>query len=145
MSKKSLREKAGRFTENDDSKRLSRRSNETYRSVIRSLAGQGGEALWVTLMEIAQGKAWVPRLPDGREGPPQVPSTTDRRDAAIYLANALFGKPVPQTELVKAEAAATHSEDLRAMSDDDLQAEVRRLMYLEGDVDDGEVVDVEPS
>lgn len=131
MSKRSLREKAGRFTENDDPRRLVSRSNETYRAVIRRLVGAGGEALWATLAEIAGGKAWVPTLPDGRQGPPQVPSTTDRRDAAIYLANALFGKPVPQSEVVRAEAAAAASEDLRQWTDEALDAEVRRLVLEE--------------
>lgn len=93
---------------------------ETWRQRLRTLVGKDGEALWNGVLDIAAGKAWVPTLPDGREGPPQVPTTNDRLAAYQYVGNMLFGRPVDQTAIVEAERKAAENADLKLLSDEDL-------------------------
>lgn len=101
---------------------------ETWRQHVRSLLGANGEKLWAGVVDIANGKAWIPVLPDGREGPPQVPTTNDRLQAQQYLGNMLFGRPVDQTAIVEAEQKAAENADLKLMSDDDLLQLARRAL-----------------
>lgn len=103
---------------------------EIWRSALRTAVGSDGQRLWKVLLAIAEGEAWIPRLADGREGAPVTPTTADRFQAATYLANALFGRPVDQTQVVEAERAAQENAALMSLSDDELLLEARRILAL---------------
>ena len=100
----------------------------TFRNALRELCGPNGERIWSGLFDIAEGKPWIPKLPDGREGPPQIPSTADRRAAYEYLANALCGRPVDQAAINLAESAAEENASVRALSGPELEREARRIL-----------------
>jgi hypothetical protein len=101
---------------------------EVWRSALRQAVGSDGQRLWKVLLAIAEGEAWIPRLPDGREGPPVTPTTRDRLQAAMYLGDALFGRAVDQTQVVAAEHAAQDNAALTALSDDELLLEAERIL-----------------
>lgn len=86
------------------------------------------EKLHDILANFAEGKAWMATLPDGRTTAPILPSSTDALKAAMFLHEALHGKAVAQTEIVKAEQEAKDFEAIRALDDDALEREVTRIM-----------------
>lgn len=98
---------------------------QTYKSAIRRLTGAQGERIWEVLSEIMEGKPWVPLLADGRQGPPQIPTTADRLKAALELRDSLIGKPVSVTDAVKAEREAGEAADLAALTDAELERQAR--------------------
>lgn len=104
------------------------RPRDIWKTALRQAVGPEGQRLWRVFLDIAEGKAWQPELPDGRLGPPQVPSSGDRVAAATYLSNALFGRPVDQTQIVQAEQVAEQSAALRALSDAELLEEAKRIV-----------------
>jgi hypothetical protein len=104
------------------------RPKDVWRAALRQAVGSEGQRLWRTLLDIAEGRAWQPELPDGRLGPPQTPSAADRVAAATYLANTLFGRPVDQTQIVEAERAANEHAALQALTDAELLEEARRVV-----------------
>jgi hypothetical protein len=100
-----------------------------WRAAARMMAG--GDAvpqLFKVLMDIAEGKAVLCTLPDGRIGPPIVPTAADRLRAATEYIHAVIGRPVPQTEIVQAEAAGQELEALQALSDDELLNRARSAL-----------------
>lgn len=97
---------------------------ENWRQELRRIVGSPGK-LWRILLELAEGRAYRPVLPDGSEGPPVVPSPEIRLRAATELADRLYGKAVSQTEIVQAEQAASDLESVRALSDAELEAQVK--------------------
>ena len=103
---------------------------ETARTAIRKLVGPAGEELWKTLYSISRGDAWVPVLPDGREGPPQIPSSDDRLAAAKFLAEMFIGKAVPQTQVLEAEKAGQDLAELENLSDADLLLEAKEAFNV---------------
>ena len=119
-----------------------KRKTTVWKDAHRGLVGTDGEVIWRGILSIAEGKAWVPQLPDGREGPPQIPTAADRHAAYRYLADALFGRPTSQEKIAEAEKAAAENQDLHALTDDELEAKVRQAL-MEGSVL-GEVVKKEP-
>jgi hypothetical protein len=86
---------------------------------------RGGEEIIEAWRDLMLGKPWVPVLPDGREAPPQIPSGETRYRAACELADRLWGRSVPETEIVKAERAQAA---LRALSDEELERRVRSTL-----------------
>lgn len=86
-----------------------------------------GDKLWLGLIELAEGKPWVPKLPDGREGPVQIPTSDVRLRAYLELADRLYGRTVPETEIARAAQAQNEYESL---SDGELDAKLRGL-FLE--------------
>lgn len=98
---------------------------ETFRSYLKRIAGDKGEGIWDAYLSIARGQAWIPTLPDGREGPPQVPTTSDRLVALRQLEHALFGSAVGQDRVPEAEKAAAEAANLTAMTDEELYAKAR--------------------
>lgn len=87
-----------------------------------------GDRLEEILLELAEGRAWVPTLPDGQITDPVVPSSDVRLRAALALKELMDGKAVPQTEIVKAEQEAQDLEAVRALSDAELEAEARKIL-----------------
>ncbi len=108
-----------------------RRSQASFRDAIRKRVGDDGGKLWDTLADIAEGKPWCAeiQLPNGQiaRSEPQIPTTSDRRHAAVALGEFLFGKAVPQTEVLKAEEAAQELAEVRALTDEELHAKVRAI------------------
>lgn len=92
------------------------------------LRGRIGDRLDEILFELAEGRAWVPTLPDGSITDPVVPSSDVRLRAALALKEMLDGKAVPQTEIVKAEQEARDLDAVRALSDAELEAEARKIL-----------------
>lgn len=119
--------------------KVSRRG--TFRDALRMAIGPDGERVWRVIVDIAEGKPWVSTLDDGSKTDPIVPSTRDRLEAATYLANALFGKPVEQTQVAQAEKAAQDNLDLVRLSDEELFTRARAI--VEGTV--VKVTEEEPS
>jgi len=100
-----------------------------WRAAARALAG--GDTmphLFKVLMDIAEGKAVLCTLPDGRVGPPIIPTAADRLRAATEYIHAVIGKPVAQTEIVQAEAAGAELEAVQALSDDELLLRARSAL-----------------
>ena len=77
------------------------------------------------MLELAEGRAYRPVLPDGTEGPPIVPSPEIRLRATVELADRLYGRAVSATEQVQAEQAANDLEAIRALSDGELAQRVK--------------------
>lgn len=102
-----------------------------FRDAIKRRVGEKGEKLWETLADIAEGKAWIPRLPDGREGPPQVPTTADRRAAATELSHMLYGKPVSQIELASANGPDDRAA-LASLTFEELKARAEKVIEARG-------------
>ena len=100
-----------------------------WRQLARLQAG--GDAvprLFKVLMDIAEGKAVLSILPDGRIGPPIIPTASDRLHAATEYIHAVIGRPVPQTEIVAAEAAAQDLDAVQALSDGELLERARTAL-----------------
>lgn len=94
---------------------------QTVRQLISRLTN-GGEELVITLYDIAQGKAHVCTLPDGRVSEPMIPTFEVRRAAAKDLLELFGGKAVPQTEIMKAEEQSEKQAQLDAMTPEELWA-----------------------
>ena len=103
-----------------------------HRAALRKRIGLDGDRLWQVMMDLAEGKPFVPVLPDGSFGEPIVPSPDVRLRAAEALADRAFGKAVAATELVKAEAESTELHSIQALSDAELEAELKRLDKFNG-------------
>lgn len=106
-----------------------------------------GDRLEEIMYELAEGRAWIPTLPDGSISSPLVPSGDVRLRAAIALKEMLDGRAVPQTEVIKAEMEAQDMESIRALSDAELEAEARKILESRqqralnpGPVTDAEIV-----
>jgi hypothetical protein len=112
------------FTPADRNKRRS----VLWKDALRAHVGADGEVIWRGILAIAEGQAWVPKLADGREGPPQLPTTNDRFSAYKFLAEALFGKAPTQEKIMEAERAASENQDLHALTDEELEGAVRKLI-----------------
>jgi hypothetical protein len=93
---------------------------ETWRGVMRRLTNDGKDVMEV-LYNLAMGNVLVAQLPDGRVSEPMVPSPEVRRAAAVDLLHMLHGKPVAQTEVVKAEQEAEDVAQYAALSDEQLE------------------------
>jgi len=112
---------------------------EVWRQVMRRMAGgDNAEEVIQSIVDIAAGKAWIPKLPDGREGPPQLPTAGDRLAAAVHITNMLFGKPVAQTEIIAAEKQTYDQARVKALSDAELKALIYKQVLAEGHVEDAE-------
>jgi hypothetical protein len=94
--------------------------SETWRSAMRRLTKDGAE-LHQVLYNLAMGSVQVVELPDGRVSEPIIPSPEVRRAAAVDLLHMLHGKPVAQTEVVKAEQEAEDAKQYAALSDEQLE------------------------
>lgn len=99
-----------------------------WKNAMRAMFGDHGQRAMEALAAIVDGNAWQPVMPDGRLGPPVVPTATDRREASVFVLNALNGKPVSQTEIVAAEQAMGELEAIRALSDEELASRARRAL-----------------
>jgi phosphoribosylcarboxyaminoimidazole (NCAIR) mutase len=87
---------------------------------MRRLTNDGKDVMEV-LYNLAMGSAVISQLPDGRVSEPIIPSPEVRRAAAVDLLHMLHGKPVAQTEVVKAEQEAEDVAQYAALSDDELE------------------------
>lgn len=102
-------------------------SRSSWRDRLRD---RYGEKLWEWFAQIASGEAFVPKLPDGREGPIQVPTPRDRLEAARELRDSMYGVPVPEVEIARAEASQGA---LNAIPDADLKRMVRQLQETDAE------------
>jgi hypothetical protein len=93
--------------------------------VILAQKTNNGQDILEIFLQLAAGVPWVPTLPDGREAPPQIPSSEVRFRAAQELADRLWGRTVPETEIVDAERAQAA---LKAMTDEELESKVRSTL-----------------
>lgn len=100
---------------------LPKSSKETWRKALARLTDDG-RILDRILLDLAMGNAYEPVLPDGRRGEPVVPSPEVRRAAATDLQHMLRGKPVAQTEVLKAEKESEDLMQYSAFSDEQLKA-----------------------
>lgn len=94
-----------------------------WRSAVRSLLGDDLEKVWKSLACLATGQPLICNHPDGRQLA-IVPTAADVVRAGTELAHMIYGRPVDQTEIVKAEIAASAQEEVRRLSDADLKARV---------------------
>ena len=108
------------------------------------------ERMHEILAELAEGKAWMAELPDGRCSAPVLPSSDIRLRAIMFLHEALHGKAVAQTEIQKAELEAKEFESIRALDDDALELEALKILEARktnrlssGPVTDAEFVPVD--
>jgi hypothetical protein len=88
------------------------------------MVGNNAERIWTNILRISDGNPHIPVLPDGREGPPVIPTAGDALAASAFIITTLYGKPVPQTEIIAAEKAAAGVADLHMMSDEELKEKV---------------------
>lgn len=100
---------------------------ESLRQVVRAMTNDGVE-LVLTLLEISRGTAYTVKLSDGRESEPIIPTVETRLAATNSLLDRVWGKPVAQTEVVKAEAESIMQDQLAAMSNEDLLEAARPLI-----------------
>ena len=100
--------------------------HRTWRDSLRSRLPV--DALHTILADLAEGRAWMAELPDGKCSVPVLPSSDVRLRAAMFLHEALYGKAVAQTEIQKAEAEAKDFEAVRALDDDQLEAEAAKIL-----------------
>lgn len=114
----------------------------TFRDALRGAIGPDGERAWRVILDIAEGRPWVPTLEDGSTADPVVPTTRDRLEAARYLTDSLFGKPIEQTQVPEAERAAQDNAELVRLSDEELFARARKI--VEGTVIAEKVLPAEP-
>jgi hypothetical protein len=100
--------------------------SRSWRDSLRARLPQ--EKLHEILASLAEGRAWMAELPDGQISVPVLPSSDIRLRAAMFLHEALYGKAVAQTEIQKAEQEAKEFEAVRALNDDELEAEAARII-----------------
>jgi hypothetical protein len=98
---------------------------QSWRAQLRALTNDGTDLL-VHAYDIAMGKPVTITLPDGRELEPMVAPPAVQAALSIQLHELLNGKAVSQTEVVAAEKAMSEVEDVRNMSNEQLEA-----IYLE--------------
>ena len=94
------------------------RNRDTWRWTLRKLTNDGAE-LFAVLYNLAQGAPYVASW-EGKVSEPIVPSPEVRRAAATDLLHMLHGKPVAQTEVMKAEMEAQEVQRYQAMSREEL-------------------------
>lgn len=99
-----------------------------WRKVLKSIVGEDGEHLWAAMMALAEGKPLIPKLPDGREGPPIIPTAEVALRAQVELAHLLVGKPVTQDQIMAAEQASRDMADIRLLSDAELERRARLVL-----------------
>lgn len=99
-----------------------------WRGALKRMAGENGERLWELIMAHAEGKPLIPKLPDGREGPPIIPTPESSLRAAIELAHMFAGKPVTQDQIMAAEQASKEMAEIRALSDGELRERARNIL-----------------
>lgn len=102
-----------------------------WRSAVRALLGPRLDGIWSGLATIAEGQPLICRHPDGRQLA-IVPTAADVIRAGTEILHMMVGKPVDQTEIVRAELAATAQEGLRQLSDEDLKARIIERLQAEG-------------
>lgn len=123
------RDKEGRVLEKVLSKDP-KTTRETWRVMLRRMTNDS-EDLLGKLVSIANGEPFVGVLKDGRETEPVIPSIESQRAAATELLHMLHGKPVTQTEVIKAEEQTKELDRLRAMSDAELDIELAKIIAEE--------------
>lgn len=126
-------EKVKRADENGREKSL----KQTYRDLLRKITNNGADQFEV-MTAISKGEAFTPtrRMPDGtvQYGEPIVPSVTNMMMASQWLIEYLHGKAVVQTEVSAAEAEAQYSEQVRALSDAELEGQIIELLAEKGKI-----------
>ena len=107
------------------------RKKETWRTAMRRMTNDGLDQMRV-LHDLSHGVAYKVTLPDGRESEPIIPTPEVRRAAAIDLLHMMHGKPVAQTEVVRAEQEAEDAVQYAALSDEQLEAAMEQALIERG-------------
>lgn len=115
-------------------------NKETWRKALNRMT-DNGRILDERLLNLALGHAYTASLPDGRVSDPIIPTPEVSRAATVDLLHMMRGKPVAQTEVMKAEKEAEDMEQYQAMSDEQLKAIIEGEFKLES----GEEIDPEDS
>lgn len=92
-----------------------------WRAQLRDLVGDDIPEIYRAMVCVAKGQPIIPRLPDGREGAPIVPTAADVIRAGTEITHQLGGRPVSQAEIVQAEAASDEMAAIRDLSDEQIQ------------------------
>ncbi len=95
-----------------------------WRNAVRLLLGEDLDGCWKSLAAIGNGRPIICKHPDGRELA-IIPTAADVVRAATEVAHMFYGRPVDQTEIVKAELASAAQDEVRKLTDGDL---VRRVL-----------------
>ena len=102
-------------------------NKETWRALLRR-ATDGGFEPFLIALSIARGEAQGTEvtMPNGEKAvsEPIVPTPAIRLAAAQWLGEMIHGKAVVQTEMRKAETEDREVEKIRALSDEELRAQV---------------------
>lgn len=104
------------------------RKAKTWREDLSYRVGPNNTKLNKILLELAEGIPYQVELGDGVLSNPIVPTPDVRLRAAIYLDEKLNGKAVAQTEIRKAEEEERERASIRALSEDELYAEARKII-----------------
>lgn len=95
-------------------------SDDSYKEYVRSLTGERGEKLYKKLFDISQGTAFTPKLADGSEGEPVIPTLALQRNASLDLLAYLYGKADTQGAAMERRLRA--AEMARKMTTAELEA-----------------------
>lgn len=100
---------------------------ESLRSIIGRLTGNG-ETLILNMVRLANFTPIAIKLPDGTElAEPLVPTPAVALEANKWLAEQYGGKAVTQNEVDRTATENAIVEQLRALSDEELEQKVREL------------------
>jgi len=102
-------------------------SRESWRRLLRKVTNNM-EDQWSKLLSISRGEPFTVKLPDGRQSEPVVPSIDAQMHASVELLHMVYGRPVPQTDVVQAEEASQEVERVQALTDAELDNEIRKYI-----------------
>ena len=105
-----------------------------WRRRLGEIVGEDCDLVWRALVGVAQGRVVVPVMPDGREGPPIVPSAADMVRAASELAHMYAGRPVDQDRVLAAMATSSALAEIASLPDGELAARVRGILAREPEI-----------
>ena len=101
---------------------------ENLRAIISRLTG-GGETLVLNMVRLANCTPIEVKGPDGTVlAEPLVPTPAVALEANKWLADQLGGKAVPQNEVDRTAAENAVIEQLRSLSDDELEQRVKAII-----------------
>jgi len=128
-----LRDESGRIVKNHNGAQVATleippNRKRTWRAAIRASVGNDGEELWALWLKLARGQPVRPKFGDLETADLLIPSFEVQRAAIRDLAEFAFGKPVAQTEVVKAEEQAEEMNQLEALSDAQLLERMRKTI-----------------
>lgn len=110
------------------------RKAKSWREDLSARLGKNNRKLHEILISLAEGIPYQVELADGLMSSPIVPTPDVRLRAAMYLDEKLNGKAVAQTEIRKAEEEERERASIKALSEDELYAEAKKILERSGRV-----------